>query len=149
MEHSYATIKRIERFLTHVTNNIGCWEWSGYLDRDGYGRFGQKAAHRFAYLLTGNKLVDGMDIDHLCRNRKCVNPKHLEQVTRRENIRRGDTGIHKRTKTVCIRGHAFDDENTYFYTTRIGKTARQCRKCSSDANRRRYLNKKIILIQKG
>lgn len=146
MDLTYATISRIERFTKHISNNGSCWEWSAYTDRGGYGRFDSKAAHRFAYLLTGNELVDGMDIDHLCRNRKCVNPKHLEQVTRKENINRGDTGKHagkhNANKEKCKSGHLFSKNNTYIYKTKLGHTLRQCKTCNRESHRLRYLNNK-------
>jgi len=75
-----------------VDNATGCWEWLRYRDKEGYGRFafGPKnaMAHRAAYVLEIGAIPEGLDLDHLCRNRGCVNPEHLEIVTRQENIRR-------------------------------------------------------------
>ena len=87
-----------QRFFAKVEmSDRGCWLWDAAIDRTtGYGRFhaqvGHMAyAHRFAYELLVGPIPDGYDIDHLCRVRECVNPRHLEPVTRRENLMRGET----------------------------------------------------------
>lgn len=72
----------------------GCWNWNGSLDRDGYGRFGRgetTKAHRIVWIKKKGEIPEGMHLDHLCKNRKCVNPKHLEIVTPKQNVRRSDT----------------------------------------------------------
>lgn len=110
----------------------GCWRWTGSCHPDnGYPRFwfdrhDDRLAHRIAYEWTGRKIPYGLTIDHLCRNRWCVNPDHLEVVTRGENNLRGNSpwAINKR-KTHCLRGHQFSKENTYLY-----KGMRHCRECS-------------------
>ncbi len=72
----------------------GCWEWTGYCDKDGYGKFPNNGwdhsqmAHRASYQLLTGAIPSGMTLDHLCSNRKCVNPDHLEPVTQSENVRR-------------------------------------------------------------
>lgn len=115
-----------------------CWEWTGALTERGYGLFrdtsgpeGKTAsAHRTALKLAGVALIDGLVVDHLCRVHNCVNPDHLEQVTSMENTYRSPVAlgaIHGR-KTHCHRGHAFTDENTYWFTQR-GQLGRQCREC--------------------
>lgn len=101
----------LERILSHL--DIGdCWEWTGRLQHGGYGKSSAGSerdgsnrtvlVHRFIYnALTGVDIA-GLDIDHLCKNRKCANPDHLEPVTRAENIRRGATGVSFRGKLFGI-----------------------------------------------
>jgi hypothetical protein len=73
----------------------GCWVWRKATDPNGYGRFWfdgrMLGAHRVSYQLLVGPVPEGLDLDHLCRNRRCVNPSHLEPVTRRTNLVRGDT----------------------------------------------------------
>lgn len=106
---------------------IDCWLWDGPRDKNGYGSRGVRVngrvvtarAHRLVYEALVGLVGPGLELDHLCKNPGCVNPGHLEPVTREENRRRG-VG----TETQCWRGHAFTDENTYRY-----KGVRNCRKC--------------------
>lgn len=84
----------VERFWEKVDRQeVGCWLWTAYRNRDGYGRFrpyrrDQVMAHRYAYELMVGPIPDGLQLDHLCRNPGCVNPSHLEAVTERENLGR-------------------------------------------------------------
>lgn len=111
----------------------GCWIWQGACDQHGYGSmtidYKRHKAHRLAFELLKEPLIVGMVLDHLCRNPACVNPDHLEQVSQKENVRRGDAvwvnGLRNAQKTHCKNGHAFTSENTY----RPKSGGRVCRKC--------------------
>lgn len=118
----------------------GCWDWQGVRSTTGYGllvnyELGPVLAHRLALHVVGRPVPVDMVVDHLCRNRLCVNPAHLEIVTSRENILRGEgTGAQNARKTHCVRGHAFDESNTG-QTSRNGRTGRYCRACARDRSR--------------
>jgi hypothetical protein len=127
--------KRFARLYT--ISDSGCWEWTGALDRLGYGQVHwqgrRQRAHRAVYEATGNVIPDGLELDHLCRNKRCVNPSHLEPVTHSENLRR-----HYATVTECPQGHPYDDANTYI--TSSGK--RRCRTCRTNQQRQRRARKR-------
>jgi len=109
----------------------GCWEWIGALQTNGYGSFGVGAgksmlAHRWSYEHHVGPIPDGLTIDHLCRNRRCVNPKHIEPVTIAENTRRGESPFAKNARaTHCKRGHELTADN--LRTRKDGR--RQCKAC--------------------
>jgi len=108
-----------------------CWEWTGAKIPGGYASLAvpgtsQVGAHRVAYELCIGPIPGGLHLDHLCRNRGCVNPKHLEPVTSRENILRGQSpGALNARKTHCKQGHEFTAENTY-----VIQGGRRCRACN-------------------
>jgi len=127
------------RFWSKVACRGGCWEWTASLRR-GYGRFsiGYRTfpAHRVAYEMLVGPIPDGLTLDHLCRNKVCVNPAHLEPVTGVENTQRGPSGEFNREKTHCFRGHPFDDENTRWGRTPVGSGwGRWCRACQREYQR--------------
>lgn len=110
-----------------------CWPWLGALC-EGYGVIWlgegrrQLRTHRVAWTLTNGPIPDGLVLDHLCRNRTCCNPAHLEPVTFVENILRGQGApAINAAKTECVRGHPFDPANTYI-TARGHRSCRQCQR---------------------
>ncbi len=99
----YLRVPILARFGMSVDITGSCWEWKGALDSGGYGMIRGEMAHRYAYKLFKGDIPTGLTIDHLCRNRKRVNPNHLEPVTNRENIRRG-VGRPERTEDLLPEG---------------------------------------------
>ena len=79
---------RQEEFFNLVEETELCWNWLGRIDKDGYGRYGRKSAHRISYYLANPSASQELDIDHLCYNRACVRPSHLEGVTEKVNLER-------------------------------------------------------------
>jgi hypothetical protein len=123
--------------------NSGCWLWLGGLSGGGYGSVSvvdvQATAHRFSYELYKGPIPEGLQLDHLCRNRSCVNPDHLEPVTSRENILRGEglSAINAR-KTHCPLGHELTGKNLI---TRGRK--RRCRTCQRHQQRASMANLRL------
>ena len=110
-------LSRLEAKIAHEPNT-GCWLWAGALNRDGYGSVHMDGhnlgAHRVVYESEVGPIPDGLEIDHLCRTRCCVNPAHLEPVTAKENARRRPPMEHKFQKLseVCRNGHPRTADNT-------------------------------------
>ena len=131
----------IQRFWSKVEPepNSGCWVWTAYVRRDGYGELqlgrgpGAILSHRFAYEYFIGAIPPGLTLDHKCRNRQCVNPAHLEPVSRRENILRGE-GVSAKyaRRSHCQRGHPLTPENL---CAGVEKYGRRCRQCKRDVDR--------------
>jgi hypothetical protein len=128
---------------------MGCWEYDGQLSHNGYGRHDSwanrqlglprtVATHRAAYEVIVGLIPDGLDLDHLCRNRACYNPWHLEPVTRKENIQRavpfGTFGKRGRQTTQCPRGHEYSEQNT-LVNNRGSRVCRECNRLRCAARR--------------
>lgn len=137
------------RFMSYVdkNGNNGCWNWTGNILKTGYGSFSAKRstgktwrAHRFAWIIHGNELKEALELCHTCDNRKCVNPSHIWQGSRKENMQ--DMRIKNRNplwiKTHCKHGHELNSENTF----KRYDGFRECLICSKETKRRWYLNKK-------
>lgn len=139
------------RFWARVDKTGGCWEWRGYRNTQGYGAFPFKhpelgwvlvLAYRLSYLLTNGPVRDGLELDHVCRNRGCCNPAHLEPVTHRENLVRGHPfGAQHSLTTHCPQGHEYAGDNLSLHRkkNRQGKdyVSRECRACKREAERKR------------
>jgi hypothetical protein len=118
-----------DRFWSKVAKADGCWLWSSAIAENGYGVFrvagGSAYAHRVAYFSAHRQISSTLVIDHICRNRRCVNPDHLRQIARGDNVRIGRCP--SRESTHCKRGHLFGQ-------LRVGKVQQRvcgvCRKVS-------------------
>ena len=114
-------MKSETRFLDKVHKTNTCWLWTGACNNKGYGQFEYHGrpvlAHRWAYEHWVGSIPEGLELDHLCRNPICVNFDHLEAVTHRENVRRGNagkiTGARQLAKTHCPQGHPYSGDNLY------------------------------------
>jgi len=142
-----------ERFLKFISINKDseCWEWTGKLSPEGYGRFRVKdnetwkiyGAHRVSYSLFCGDIKEGMMIDHICRNRKCVAPSHIRQVDSFTNVHENSMSIThiSSLQTHCISGHELNSDNLV-----ISKKGRRCKICHrerSTKNNADIKNKKI------
>lgn len=124
----------VARLMQKVNKvDSGCWEWTGTMSSDGYGRFAvgrsTTTAHRAAYSILVVPVPADLEVDHLCRNRRCVNPEHLEPVTRTENRRR------QARCGRCPKGHVYEDHGVY-----VGWDGKvRCKPCHKEreAERRR------------
>jgi hypothetical protein len=130
-----------ERFWSKVDASGDCWTWTAGISSTGYGVYRPiperiVGAHRYAIEDLVGLIPDGLQVDHLCRNRACVNPDHLQVVDSRTNTLRGNSASARHArKTHCPKGHLYDDENTYVW---VGDGHRRCRRCHiANAGRRK------------
>lgn len=127
---------RIASKIAFVGSDASCWLWMAALTVKGYGEVSFEGrphpAHRIVYQHLVGPIPDGQVLDHLCRVRRCVNPAHLEPVTNRENLRRGDHGnqYSNEARTHCGRGHHLTADNVY-----SARWWQECRACRSEATR--------------
>lgn len=133
----------LDSLIFPVTES-GCWLWTGYITPTGYGlinyRGATNMAHRLVYEAQRGPVTQGLQLDHLCRVRCCVNPNHLEQVSRRVNILRGTSpqAMNAR-KEFCVRGHRFDLD---YVRPTDGKRERRCSQCIA-FHSQRWIDKRV------
>lgn len=126
-----------ERFWQYVRKTDECWEWTGNTSRLGYGMFSldgkSRSAHRVSYEWFVGTIPEGLEIDHLCRNRRCVRPEHLEAVSHHENVRRGINV----TRLHCKLGHLLQP------SMENGRPRRRCPDCDRTSKQRYQERKKL------
>jgi len=148
------------RFLENISVNdqTGCWDWIGSCQPSGYGQLNlqredgaarPELAHRISYRVFRGPIPTNINrptIDHLCRNRKCVNPEHLETVSNRENILRGTapSAMYAR-RTHCNYGHEYTENNL---ARRSNRRVRECKICKSNSQKKYKRNKKAKAVRR-
>ena len=134
MSHPHSKLTTEQRFLLYVTKTADCWLWTGGKNQKGYALFWnsgdgrRESAHRVAYRMWVGEIPAGLELDHLCRTRHCVNPAHLEAVTHRENVLRAPDHVGKReaAKTHCPHNHPLDGKR---FDRRKNAMRRYCMTC--------------------
>lgn len=130
----------IDEFWSRVRKTDGCWLYEGYVNPSGYGQIGRRYAHRIAYGAVNGAISDGLEVDHLCKVRNCVNPAHLEAVSRRENVLRSDSSSARRARqTHCKKGHPLSGDNLY-----VRKEGwRMCKACVNETTKAIHRRRKM------
>lgn len=157
------TIPVLERFFSKVEKksfgySTECWIWIAYRNVFGYGTFrgenskkedGYKCrlAHRWSYENFVGKIEPGLELDHICKNKACVNPEHLRQVTHARNME-FNSGLNKDV-TCCPEGHSYDGDNLYIRTRKDGRVYKICRTCKKDREIEYKSNNRDILRKKA
>ena len=123
------------RFFSKVEQQGECWVWTGGGNGTGYGLFypvkrGNTLAHRWSWVFFRGPIPDGLQLDHLCRNKRCVNPDHLDPVTPKVNTQRAAALI-----AHCPQGHEYTPDNTMISRNRRGWEMRNCKTCNADRAR--------------
>jgi hypothetical protein len=130
-----------ERFMAKVHKTNSCWLWIASIRPDGYGSYSaygaSRLAHRVSYEIHVGPIPEGLTLDHLCRNRACVNPDHLDPCSLEENVKRSP--IFHSNRTHCPQGHPYDEANT-IRRRRDGGWRRDCRACNRERDRIRDLD---------
>ena len=141
MPPSHASVSaHFKAYAPHQANPTDCWVWTGRRHTAGYGcsphRSTHYFAHRASYELVNGQIPHGLVLDHLCRNRLCVNPGHLRTCTIAQNVTAPGSlaAEHWRRKTHCPQGHPYSPENTYINASTGG---RHCRICLKAHDRKR------------
>ncbi len=144
-------MKVLSKILKKYTvDKNGCWNWAGYTTESGYGRFRRKKknilSHRYFYKFFVGEIPEGLDIDHLCFNRRCINPKHLEAVTRSENNRRAWARKIKNTPN-CPHGHPYSGKNLYIgFDKKRNQKRRVCKICVKNSLYKSKLKKEKLQL---
>lgn len=138
--NEFSFVEPMHRFMNSIEVSGKCWLWQKGTDVNGYGQFSIRGvmlkAHRFIYEVYENKIPADKEIDHLCRQKNCVNPEHLEAVPHSVNMKRISLSM-----SSCRAGHEYNEVNTRNYLNKQGKLIRTCRVC--DRTRRRNARAKI------
>lgn len=137
----------LERIRNNLIDDNGCFIWKnkklskkGYAQVYAYGHTWQ--LHRLHYMLLNGEIADGYEVDHLCKNRACANPSHLEAVPSLINWQRSSApSVGYATATHCKRGHVFTEDNTLIRKYKKGNTGRECKTCKKDNIDRWHENK--------
>lgn len=136
----------------YTIQDCGCWEYDGFLDKDGYPllcvtkREGNTTSYVYRYYFEKwvRPIPKGMELDHLCFNRNCINPAHLQPVTHAENIRR--SYVNNQNHLYCKNGHSREEAGTYRFI-RNGKESMTCLRCRNKSNQRYYQMRKAARKQ--
>jgi len=146
-----------KRFWSKVQKTETCWNWTGHTSPHGYGKFTKYghnlAAHRWLYHNTIERVLEDKVVDHICRNRLCVNPKHLRPLSDTENVLLGvGASATNRRKTHCIKGHEFTPDNTEKVMVSHRGPYRRCLKCKNKNENlvilNRLKNKRLRILKK-